>query len=172
MRYCFYIGACLLLIIFQTTVLPYLTVFDGIYDLLIPFVIFLSICLPARESLPFILALGFMMDNISGSPFGLYLTVYFWLFVGVCWIARYLRMRNKIFLSFVVVAAVLIENVFVIGTFAVFRPSWQLPAEAVKNIVLQLIWALATGPIFLFGLLWVSKRLNIQLNGATAQPDA
>jgi cell shape-determining protein MreD len=89
----------------------------------------LSICLPARESLPFILALGFMMDNISGSPFGLYLTVYFWLFVGVCWIARYLRMRNKIFLSFVVVAAVLIENVFVIGTFAVFRPSWQLPAH-------------------------------------------
>ena len=170
MRYCFYIGTCLLLIIVQTTVLSYSNTIGGIYDLLIPFVIFLSISLPMRESLPFILALGFVVDNLSGSPFGLYLTFYFWLFVGMRWVIKFLRAGNKLFLSLVVVVAVLIENILVMGTFAFFGPYGQLPAEAVKNIVAQIVWALFTGPLFLLGLLAISKRFNIQLNGAGAEP--
>jgi rod shape-determining protein MreD len=165
MRYGFYIGACLFLIIVQTTLLTYFKIFAGMYDLLIPFVIFISICLPLRESLPFILILGLIMDNISGSPFGLYLTFYFWLFVGVRWILKFLRASNKLFLSLVVVVAVLIQNGLIIGTFGFAGPGWQLPAEALKNITLQFFWALTTGPLFLFCLLAVSKRFNIQLNG-------
>lgn len=170
MRYCFYIGTCLLLIIVQTTILSYFDVFSGIYDLLIPFVIFLSICLPVRECLPFILILGFIVDNLSGSPFGLYLIFYFWLFVGIRWIIKYLRAGNKLFLSLVVIVAVLIENILVLGIFAFFGPIGQLPAEAVKSIALQIFWAVVTGPLFLLSLLTVSKRLNIQLNGAGATP--
>lgn len=168
MRYCFYIGTCLLLIIVQTNVLSYSNAIGGIYDLLIPFVIFLSICLPVRESLPFILILGFVVDNLSGSPFGLYLTFYFWLFVGMRWIIKYLRAGNKLFLSLVVVVAVLIENVLVMGTFTFFSPSGELPAEAVKNIALQTCWALFTGPLFLFSLLAISKRFSFHLNGGGA----
>ena len=170
MRYCFYIGTCLLLIIVQTTVLTYSNAIGGIYDLLIPFVIFLSICMPVRECLPFILVLGFIVDNLSGSPFGLYLTFYFWLFVGMRWIIKYLRAGNKLFLSLIVIAAVLLENFLVMGTFAFFGPIRELPAEAVKNIALQLFWALVTGPLFLLSLLAIGKRFNIQLNGAGAAP--
>ena len=166
MRYGFYIGSCLFLIIVQTSLLTYFKIFAGMYDLLIPFVIFISICLPLRESLPFILILGLIMDNISGSPFGLYLTSYFWLFAGVRWILKFLRASNKLFLSLVVVVAVLIQNGMIIGTFGFAGPDWQLPADALKNITLQLFWALATGPLFLFCLLAASKRFNIQLNGA------
>jgi rod shape-determining protein MreD len=168
MRYCFYIGTCLFLIIVQTTVLSNSSAIGGVYDLLIPFVIFLSICLPVRECLPFILVLGFTVDNLSGSPFGLYLMFYFWLFVAMRWIIKYLRASNKLFLSLVVVVAVLIENIMVMGTFAFFGPIGQLPAEAVKNIVLQIFWALVTGPLFLLSLLTISKRFHIQLNGAGA----
>jgi cell shape-determining protein MreD len=170
MRYCFYIGTCLLLIIVQTTVLSYSNAIGGIYDLLIPFVIFLSICLPARECLPFILVLGFIVDNLSGSPFGLYLTFYFWLFVSMRWVIKYLRAGNKLFLSLMVVVAVLIENILVMGTFAYFGPIGELPAEAVENISLQIFWALVTGPLFLLSLLAMAKRFNIHLNGAGAAP--
>jgi rod shape-determining protein MreD len=166
MRYGFYIGTCLFLIIIQTTLFAYFNVFAGMYDLLIPFVIFISICLPLRESLPFILILGLIMDNLSGSPFGLYLTFYFWLFMGVRWILKFLRVSNKFFLAMVVVAAVLIQNLLIIGTFGFVGPGWQLPAAALKNIAVQFFWALATGPLFLFCLLAISKRFNIQLNGA------
>jgi rod shape-determining protein MreD len=170
MRYGFYIGTCLLLIIVQTTLLTYFNIFVGMYDLLIPFVIFLSICLPLRESLPFILILGLIMDNLSGSPFGLYLTFYFWLFVGVRWILKFLQVSNKFFLSLVVVVAVLMQNALIIGTFEFAGPGWKLPAAALKNITLQFFWALMTGPLFLFCLLAISKRFNIRLNDAAPQP--
>jgi hypothetical protein len=145
--------------------LSYSNAIGGIYDLLIPFVIFLSICLPARECLPFILVLGFIVDNLSGSPFGLYLTFYFWLFVSMRWVIKYLRAGNKL-----VVVAVLIENILVMGTFAYFGPIGELPAEAVENISLQIFWALVTGPLFLLSLLAIARRFNIQLNGAGAAP--
>ena len=167
MRYGFYIGTCLFLILIQTTIVPYLTAFNGIYDLLIPFVIFICICLPVRESLPFVLILGFIIDNLSGSPFGLYLTFYFWLLGGVRLILKFLRVSNKFLLSLVVVAAVLIQNLIVIGTFALSGPDWQLPADTFKNMALPIIWALLTGPLFLLGLLALSRRFNIQINGAS-----
>ena len=162
MRYGFYIGTCLFLIVVQTTLLAYFNVFAGMYDLLIPFVIFISICLPLRESLPFILILGLIMDNISGSPFGLYLTFYFWLLVGVRWVLTFLRASNKLFLSMVVVVAVLIQNGLIIGTFGFAGPGWQIPAAGLKNVTVQFFWALTTGPLFLFCLLAISKRFNIQ----------
>ena len=165
MRYGFYIGTCLFLIIVQTTLIVYFHIFAGMYDLLITFFIFLSICLPLRESLPFILILGLIMDNISGSPFGLYLTFYFWLLVGVRWVLTFLRASNKLFLSMVVVVAVLIQNGLIIGTFGFAGPGWQIPAAGLKNVTVQFFWALTTGPLFLFCLLAISKRFNIQLNG-------
>ena len=167
MRYGFYIGTCLFLILIQTTIVPYFTAFNGIYDLLIPFVIFICICLPVRESLPFVLILGFIMDNLSGSPFGLYLTFYFWLLGGVRLILKFLRVSNKFLLSLVVVAAVLIQNLIVIGTFALSGPEWQLPADTFRNMALPIIWALLTGPLFLLSLMSLSRRFNIQINGAS-----
>ena len=44
--------------------MPYWPLMNSFYDLLIPFVIYLGIARPARESLPFIIFLGFIMDNI------------------------------------------------------------------------------------------------------------
>jgi rod shape-determining protein MreD len=169
MRYGFYIGICLLLILVQTAILPYLNIFHGVYDLLIPFVIFISICLPVRESVPFVLILGLIIDNLSGSPFGLYLTFYFWLFVGVRWIIKYLQVSNKLLLSLVIVVAVLIENILVISTFMVLGTAGQLQAETLENISRQLLWALVTGPPLLLCFLTISKRLGDPLNGAPSQ---
>ena len=171
MRYIFYIGTCLFLLIVQTTILPNIPVLRGMYDLLIPFVIFLSICLPIRESLLFTLILGLIMDNLSGSPFGLYLTFYLWLFVGMRFIIKFLRASNKFFLSMVVIVAVLIENLFMIATFLLFSPTEQMPADAFLIVIQQLLWSLATGPVFLFSLLALAKRFNIQWDGAAPQPE-
>ena len=172
MRYGFYIGTCLFLIIVQTTVLTYFSIFAGMYDLLIPFVVFISICLPLRESLPFVIILGLVLDNISGSPFGLHLTFYFWLLAGVRWIIKFLRVSNKFLLSLVLVSAVLIQNILIIGTFGFAGPGWQLPAAALKNIALQIFRASITGPLFLFCLLAISKRFDIQFNGSAPPPKA
>jgi len=150
MSYCFNIGICLVLVILQTTVMPYLSMLDRFYDLLIPFIVYLSLSRPVREGLLFVCFLGFIMDNLSGSPFGLYLTSYFWLFIGVKGITQLLQVGKRVAIITVIVAAgVLAENLIFLGSFAIFSPEHQLADDAVKIVAVQILWALLTGSVFL-----------------------
>jgi cell shape-determining protein MreD len=161
MSYFFNISACLFLVILQTTVMPYLPLLDSFYDLLIPFLVFLGLSRPVRESLPFVFFLGFIMDNLSGSPFGLYLTAYFWLFVGVKGITKLLQVGNRLFIMTLIVAVgVLIENLFFLGTLTILGPDQQLAGDAAKTVTIQVLWVIWTGPIFLLVLRDLHNRLN------------
>ncbi len=161
MSYFFNISACLFLVILQTTVMPYLPLLDSFYDLLIPFLVFLGLSRPVRESLPFVFFLGFLMDNLSGSPFGLYLTAYFWLFVGVKGITKLLQVGNRLFIMTLIVAVgVLIENLFFLGTLTILGPDQQLAGDAAKTVTIQVLWVIWTGPIFLVVLRDLQNRLD------------
>lgn len=161
MSYFFNISACLFLIILQTTVMPYVGWLNSFYDLLIPFVIYLSLSRNVRESLPFVFVLGFIMDNLSGSPFGLYLTTYFWLFVGVKGVTRLLQVGNRLFsLTLIVAAGVLIENLIFLGTLTILGPEPQLAGDAARIITVQVLWAIWTGPIFLMIFRNMQNRLD------------
>jgi rod shape-determining protein MreD len=150
MSYFFNISVCLFLVILQTTVMPYLPLLDSFYDLLIPFVVFLGLSRPVRESLPFVFFLGFIMDNLSGSPFGLYLTAYFWLFIGVKGITKLLQVGNRLFvITLIVAAGVLIENLIFLWTLNILGPDQQLAGNAAKTVTIQVLWAIWTGAIFL-----------------------
>lgn len=150
MSYCINIGICLVLVILQTTVMPYLSMLDRFYDLLIPFIVYLSLSRPVREGLLFVCFLGFIMDNLSGSPFGLYLTSYLWLFIGVKAITQLLQVGKRVFIiTFIVAAGVLAENLIFLGSFAIFSPEQQLADDAVKIVAVQILWALLTGSVFL-----------------------
>ena len=150
MSYCFNIAICLVLVILQTTVMPYLSLLDRFYDLLIPFIVYLGLSRPVREGLLFVCFLGFIMDNLSGSPFGLYLTCYFWLFSGVKGITQLLQVGKRVFvISFIVAAGVLAENLIFLGSFAIFRPELQFAGGVLKIVAIQVMWALFTGAVFL-----------------------
>lgn len=149
MTYCFHFIICFFLVILQTTVMPYFSVFDRFYDLLFPFIVFLSLFRSSRESIPVVLFFGFVMDTLSGGPFGLYLTTYLWLFVGVKWMITFLDVGDSVLLPFVVAAGVLIQNLMFVGAIAIFSPLTLSFSLTVSNIAVQLLWALFTGPIFL-----------------------
>jgi rod shape-determining protein MreD len=161
MSYFFNISVCLFLVILQTTVMPNLPLLDSFYDLLIPVIVFLGLSRPVRESLPFVFFLGFIMDNLSGTPFGLYITAYFWLFVGVKGITKLLQVRNRLFITTLIVAAgVLIENLIFLGTLTILGPDQQLAGDAAKTVTIQVLWAIWTGPIFMVVLRDVQNRLD------------
>ena len=150
MSYCFNIGICLVLVILQTTVMPHLSLLDRLYDLLIPFIVYLGLSRPVREGLLFVCFLGFIMDNLSGSPFGLYFTSYFWLFIGVKGITQLLQVGKRVFIiTFIVAAGVLVENLIFLGSFAIFSPEQPFADDAVKIVAVQILWALLTGSVFL-----------------------
>jgi len=150
MSYFFNISACLFLVILQTAVVPVLPLLDRFYDLMIPFIVYLGLSRPVRESLLFVFFLGFIMDNLSGSPFGLYLTTYFWLFIGVKGITKLLQVGNRLFIIMLIVAAgVLVENLIFLGTLTILGPDQQLAVDALRSVAIQVLWAIWTGPIFL-----------------------
>ena len=149
MTYCFYICACLCLIIFQTTIIPHISLFNHFYDLLIPFIIYLGLFRPAREGILFILVPGFLMDSLSGGPFGLYVTIYLWLFIVVKSVSKYLHVRNNILLVFIVAAGVLMENIIFIVSISMSGPDAQFLSITAKTVIFQILWAVSTGFFFL-----------------------
>jgi hypothetical protein len=140
---------CLGLVVFQTTVMAELPIVKGFFDLLVTFVVFLGLYRPAKESVPVILCVGFVMDSISAAPFGLYLTAYLWIFAGIKWLIRYLHVRTSALVLFVVPVAVAIETLLALTALELQVPG-GLAAHAVPNLAGQhLLWALLLGPFFL-----------------------
>ena len=172
MIYCFYVGICLCLVILQTVAVSYLPGLNGIYDLLIPFAIYLGLYSPVREGLLLVLFIGFIMDNLSGSPFGLYLTTYCWLFIGVKQIIRYVQVENRLLICLIVAAGVLIENLIFIGTFAMLGSDLKLSAATVRTISIQMVWALITGPFFLVFFKYTQRGLDNLKNSILARHNA
>ncbi len=149
MTYCLYIVVSLGLIILQATLIPLLPFSDKIYDLLVPYVLYLGLFRPAWKTLPIIILLGLVMDNLSGGPFGLFTSIYVWLFLGAIWMRSFMHASNMFLLPFVVAVGVLLENTVFLGTETIFQPDLQFPEDALRITTIQVLSSLGTSPIFL-----------------------
>ncbi len=169
MIYCFYIGVCLCLVILQTAVLPHIPLLATFYDLIVAFIIYLGLYRPLRDGLLLALFLGFIMDNLSGSPFGIYLTTYCWLLISVKWITTIIQVGNRVLLSVVVAAGILIENAVFLSIFMMQGDDSTLPAGALRTVIIQVIWALFTGPLMLLFFKYSQRGLESLLSGYFAR---
>ncbi len=150
MTYCFYLATGLLLVIIQTTIKPYFPVLlSDLYDLLIPFVLYLAIFRSPGESILVVLFFGLIMDNFTGGPFGFYVSAYFWLFVGIKAIMKIFQLKNTFILLFIVAFGVLAENLMFIGVHLAFKPNVPFPIESARPLIAQVLWAVATGAVLL-----------------------
>ena len=139
MTYLYYSILGLILLIIQTTIIPEITGTQGPYDLIALIIFYLGLYQPFRQSLPMVFILGFIMDNLSGAPFGLYITTYFWVFVGVSWVARFLRVRNIILLPLLLAVGILGENSIFIGTIFLIGSLPPLPSEELIRLAFQIL---------------------------------
>jgi cell shape-determining protein MreD len=150
--------------------MPYIPLLDSFYDLLIPFIVYLGLVRPVRESIPLVILLGFIMDNISGGPFGLYLTIYFWMFVGVKGITAFIQVGNRlVIITLIIVISVLFENLILLGTFAASESSRQLAGDAAKIVAGQVLWAIFSGALFLIFFKNAHNRIGAGLKALYAR---
>jgi len=164
MTYGFYLGVSCCVIIFQTTILPHLPLFNNFYDLPALFVIYLSVYRPARESLPVVIFLGFVMDSLSSTPFMLYITTYLWLFLTVRGITKILRLEGSFRLPFIVVSGVLIENLIFIVTISILDSTFGFSLTVLRSVAIQSLWAICTGSLILMSLDYCHRGLNKMIN--------
>ncbi len=154
----FHVAAVLFLIVLQTAVFPWIPGTGHIYDLLTVYVIYLGLLRPMREGLIVSVAAGLVMDYLSGGPIGQYLTVYFWVFAGVCWLRRFLHFRNHVLMTLVVVGAVAVENIFFFGIQFLSATHGVALSAALGQLSGQLFWAVCTGALFLAIFQWTEHR--------------
>ena len=157
----FYILASLSLVLVQTTLIPALPMFDKFYDLLIPIIIYLSLFRSLSEGIPVIFFFGIIMDSLCGGPGGLYLATYIWLYAGIRWLSRFLHTGNIVLSAVAVAVGVAFECLVLMGYMVILAPGAIIPADAAKTVLLQIIWALITGPVILIIIDWAQKQLDI-----------
>lgn len=146
------------LAIVQTSVMLHLPIFLRLFDLPTPFILWLGLFRPFREGLPAALVAGFVMDTFSGGPFGLYMTVYFWLTLAVRWITRYLHAGNVFLFPLVLAVAVVIEHAVFLVCAAFLQEGFHFPADGFHVVTIQVVWAILAGPIFLKAFAYLDLR--------------
>jgi rod shape-determining protein MreD len=159
MIYVYHLVVCLFLILFQTTLL---TVCGPtcLYDLLVPFVVYLGVYRLPREGLPVLILAGLAMDGISGGVFGVHLSAYLWMYVGVRWAIQFLHAGNTILLPMLVIIAVAFKSI-VVAFSAVVVASAPWPVEAVFPVVsCQILGGALTGPLLLMALIRGQKAVD------------
>jgi len=171
MTQCLYICICLGMIIFQSAIMPHIPLFDSFYDLLIPFIVYIGLFRTLHEGLAVIILFGFVMDNLSGGPLGLYITSYFWIFITARWIIKLFHARHKLILLFVAAAGVLMQNLIFIGSLAIITQGSKFPESAVKIVSTQVLWAMITGPLFLTFFDFTHQRWDKWLDRLKAERD-
>lgn len=169
MTYLLYTVVCLLLIVFQTTLSMHFAILGGVYDLFLLFVVYLGFYRTVREGFPFVILFGLAMDSLSGGPFGLYLTSYFWLYICILGMTRFMRVGNNMILPLVVVGSILFQNIIFLGTMTLFVPEEKIPAFLYRNVLTQLLWSVITGPVLI--LLFRRAHLALEKWLKTFQPE-
>lgn len=155
MTYGFYFCVCFVFILLQTNIFPLLPTFGRFFDLIIPFVVYLGLKRPGKENLPIVIILGVIADNLSGTPFLYYVSVYLWLYALIRLTTTILQVNTRLRLACVIAAGVLFENFFIAGGLALAEPRYTLTAGMIGLIAIQTAWAFFLGPVVLFCIEWL-----------------
>ena len=149
-------------IVGQTTILR-LPVFQGVfYDLLIPLVIFMRLRLTLTESSLLTLILGFVMDLFSGGVFGLYMTLYLWIFLLVPGVSNYFNVQGTACRSALMALCVLGQNLlFLVSTAAPWK-GWSWLSAQLWPVLGQIVLAAVTGASVLSLLETMHRSLQTQ----------
>ncbi len=156
----FYILVSLCLVLIKTTLIPGMPLFDKFYDLLLPIIIYLSFFRSKMEGVPVVLFFGVIMDSLCGGPMGLFLIIYIWLYVGMRWLAQFLHTGSLLLLALAVSIGVVFEITILLGYMALLAPRASIPVDAGETVVLQILWALITGPMIMMIIGWFQKQLD------------
>ncbi len=161
MKFLFYIILFILLIIVQTAILPNFPFFSQSFDLLIVNILYMSIVFSSPWLLVVIVLQGCIMDSISGTPFGLYMSAYLWICILVQIMKRFVHSGNIIFLPFISALSVFVENFFLVFFFFVRYGEANFYSQDIMLMVKQMAWAFFIAPLMIWIIHVLQKKWSL-----------
>jgi hypothetical protein len=138
--------ACMVL---KTAVLFHISSAVPLFDLLLPLIAYISIFGPVVQSISLIIILGGLMDAISGSPFGLYIVSYLWVFVGVRGSMYFLDAGSLFLFPLILAFGIMLQNVL----FALCVHGFSFESHQffflLRSILVEVTLGLIIAPFFL-----------------------
>jgi rod shape-determining protein MreD len=149
MAFGFNIVVIIFFLLFQTSIAPNFRLFYDSFNLMSFFVVYLAMYRPTQEIIIFVVLTGILVDSVSGCPFGLYITIYIWVSIGIRWVLKYLHKGNVLLIPIIIFGVILVENLLIIVVMAVIEKNFFLYPERFKLIIVQLLCGGLIGPFII-----------------------
>ena len=148
MHFFVYLVFSILLVCFQTTVLPVFPKLFAQFDLLVPLIVFLTLFRSSAGILPVILIAGSLMDLLSGGSGGVYIITYLIIFAGFRNTPGYFHFKSQVLFQMALLLAVLLENVVFNIVLSFQAQALHFSLDTGRVLAVSLLWALIGGPFF------------------------
>jgi len=124
-------------------------------------VVFIASQLNAKVAIIIILILGYAMDILSGSAFGLYCITYIWLMIGISLITIYFHAKSTLILVFIIAMGTFIENsLFIISSIQHFNICSGDISIVFYLYISQIIYVLLSAPFLLSSFIKMINSLD------------
>ena len=165
MHFLVYFIFSVFLICIQTTLFPAFFRLFAQYDLLIPFVVYLTLFRSSIGVLPVILLSGCLMDLLSGGIIGIHIATYILILICFRTATIYFHFKNSILFQMVIILSVLIENIIfaLVIFFQTFTLQFSLYSASV--LMTQFMWALISSPIIYYMFDYVFNEIDKLITG-------
>ena len=140
---------CLVIVLFQTAVVPLVPFSEYLYDPAIPYLLYVSFFRSKRSAVGISFVLGMLADGISGAPFGLYTTCYLWMTVALRQLTVFMRVDQVWMIPLFAGLGVLFEGGVLLGMSAAINPGFKIPMAAAEVIGVQALLAFLSAPFLL-----------------------
>jgi cell shape-determining protein MreD len=161
MTYCFNIFFLIAFLLFQTSIAPNFRLLYESFNLINLFVIYLVLYRPTQEIIIFVILTGILIDSVSACPFGLYLTLYIWISLGIKWILKYLHKGNMFLIPMIITGVILAENIIIMSLMAVIEKNFYFYTERLRSIFVQLVYGIFIGTFLIYLLKDLQAKWNI-----------
>ena len=150
----------LLLTVFRSTLALHLGEAGGqVFDLNIPLIVALGISGTLKSRLLAAFLIGFWADCLSVAPFGFYIALYGWFFMGIRGLGLLIQTDRHLIIWLVVMAGVLFEYLSGLIFVQNFPDITQF-----GDLGWQFLWAMIFGPILVMIVRYLEKQLQRQMN--------
>jgi len=161
MAYCFNMIFIIAFLLFQTSTAPNIRFYYDYFNVMNFFVVYLVLYRPGQEIIIFVFLTGFLMDSLSGGPFGLHMTIYLWSALGIKWALKYLHKKNVILIPVIIFGVILAENLFIMGMMALIEKNFSFYPERFRSMIIQLMCGVFIGPFLVILIKDLQEKWNI-----------
>lgn len=140
MNILFFFIATLSLILCQTIVLPATVLFSASFDMLLIVVLHMGLVFSHYGAVVAIVAIGAVMDSLSGGPFFIHIFSYLWVYIIVKLFRQFVFHQSALFILAVSLAAVTIQQVLMIFSVFVAQGHAGVLGLDYALVLKQMVW--------------------------------